>query len=195
MPELDIALAVEHTREPVAALGDGLIDVALLTTAEVPARLGEQALFADEVVFVLAASHPLAAHAALTQADLRAATLLTAPPPAGELRWFLSRVFGRARPTLAFQRVPLTEAIIDLSRAGMGVAILSEWIAAPHLVRGDLVVRRLTSGPLHRPWRIAWRPEIAPLIPRLCTALAPGPAALLTHAAPGSPARARRDRD
>jgi LysR family transcriptional regulator for metE and metH len=87
------------------------------------------------------------------------------------VRWFNSRVFGRARPRLRFQVLPLTEAILDLARAGMGLAILSEWIASPHLAKGDLVMRRLTSGPLERPWRIAWRREIGDAAHRLLSAI------------------------
>jgi LysR family transcriptional regulator for metE and metH len=171
LPDLDIALAVEHTRDPIAALAAGKIDIALLTTAAVPPPIAERALFSDEVVFAMAASHRLASRKQLTAADLRSATLLTSPVPLDEQRWFMTQVFGRARPKLRLERFPLTEAIIDVARAGMGVAILSEWIAAPHLGRGDLVARRLDSGPLHRPWRIAWRPDAAAAIPRLCGAL------------------------
>lgn len=170
LPELDLVLAVEHTHEPVAALVAGEIDIALLTTAAAPPPLAEKPLFADEVVFVLAPSHPLAGKRALTPADLKAATLITAPAPVAEQRWFLRRVFGRARPKLTLQRLPLTEAILDVTRAGMGVAILSEWIAAPHL-GAELVTRRLSTGPLHRPWRLAWRPAVAAAIPRLWAAL------------------------
>lgn len=200
VPDVELTLAVEHTHAPVAALGAGDIDIALLTTAAVPAALAERPLFADEIVFVLAASHPLAARKALSTADLKATTILASSAPVAEQRWFIARAFGRARPKLRIERVPLTEAILDLARAGMGVAVMSEWIASPHLARGDLVARRLASGPMHRPWRIAWRPEIAPVIPRLCGALAGGPAALLAHPAPVLTAaavatrRGRRDR-
>ena len=167
LPDLDVSLAVEHTRDPVAALAAGAIDIALLTTASVPRPLQSRPLFADEVVFVMAASHPLAARRTLTPADLCATTLVTSPTPVAERRWFLSSVFGRERPALRFELLPLTEAIIDVTRAGMGVAVLSEWIASPHLGRGDLVVRRLASGPLRRPWRLAWRPAMRAMAPRL----------------------------
>lgn len=170
LPDLDVVIAVEHTRAPVAALVAGEIDVALLTVARVPPPIAERELFADEVVFVVAPSHPYAAKKALTPADLRATTLISAESPEAEVRWFLSAVFGRARPKLTFQRLPLTEAILDVTRAGMGVAVMSEWIAAPHL-GSQLHAKRLTSGPLHRPWRLAWRPEVAAAIPRLCAAL------------------------
>jgi LysR family transcriptional regulator, regulator for metE and metH len=120
----------------------------------------------------VAASHPLAARKVLTRADLCAHPLLVGQVPAGEQHWFLTQVFGRQRPRLRFERVPLTEAILDLTRAGLGIAVLSEWVAGPHLGRGDLVVKRLSSGPLQRPWRLAWRREREDVALRLLSALA-----------------------
>lgn len=173
LPGLDVKLAVEHTGDPVAGLEAGHVDVALLTTGEVPRdRIRECPLFDDEIVFVVARSHPLASRKSITRADLRAHPILTSPTPHAESRWFMNRVFGRTRPALRFERFPLTEAILDVARAGMGIAILSEWIAAPHLGRGDLVAKRLATGPIRRPWRLAWRSEVGPAAARLRDALA-----------------------
>lgn len=159
MPELTIDLAIEHTAAPVAGLEVGAIDVALLTTSAISRGLVERPLFSDEIVFVVGEGHPLARRKVLTRADLRAHPLITSPTPPTESRWFVQRVFGRARPSLRVDRVPLTEAMMDLARAGLGIAVLSEWIAAPHLARGGLVRKRLEGRPLERPWRLAWRPE------------------------------------
>jgi LysR family transcriptional regulator for metE and metH len=174
VPELDLTLAIEHTLDPVAALEAGTIDVALLTTSKVPrGALEEAPLFSDEIVLVLAASHPLAARKTLGAADLRTTTLLSPTVAPAAARWFTAHVFGQRPPTgLRVQFLPLTEAILDLARAGMGVAVLSDWIATPHLGRGDLVAKRLTGRPLRRPWRIAWRREVADAAGRLRTALA-----------------------
>ena len=172
MPGVALSLSVEHTEDPVRGLERGQIDVALLTTARFrDPELEERALLTDEIVFVLAASHPLARKAALTASDLREATLLTSRVPAEEQAWFLQKVFGRARPRLRFERLPLTEAILDVARAGLGVAVLSEWIVGPYLGKGDLVVKRLARGKLARPWRIAFRKEVRESALRLRTAL------------------------
>jgi LysR family transcriptional regulator for metE and metH len=183
MPALKVSLSVEHTADPVAALTAGQIDVALLSVADVPRQIAEAELFTDEIVFAVAASHPLAAKPALTRPDLRSHTILTSlHAPRSEQRWFINQVFGRERPKLQLQRLPLTEAIVDFARAGMGIAILSEWLAAPHLARGGLVTKRLGSGALARNWRIAWRPQAAPVIPHLRAALVRGRAALAANA-------------
>jgi len=173
LPGLHVTLAVDHTADPVAALEAGDIDIALLTTGE-PSHPSVQvaSLFEDEIVFVVADTHRLAKRRTLTRDDLEEETLVTSPTPAAESRWFMKQAFGRKKRKLQFERFPLTEAIVDVTRAGLGVAILSEWIAAPHVERGGLVVKRLASGPLRRPWRIAWRREHSAAAERLTAALA-----------------------
>ncbi|WP_394844850.1 LysR family transcriptional regulator [Pendulispora brunnea] len=170
-PKVDVTLAIEHTHDPVAALVAGEVDMALLTMARVRGRLRELPLFSDEVVFVVAASHPLAAQRSITARDLCEHLLISSHTPEAETRWFMTRLFGRRRPKLDFLRLPLTEAIVDAARAGMGIAVLSEWIASGYLDRTDLVAKRLSSAPLRRPWRLAFRDEVAGAAQRLASAL------------------------
>jgi len=161
MPNLEVEIAVEHTRAATEALLHGAVDVALLTTGIIPKRSGllERPLFSDEVVFLVGTTHALAKEKSLTPGDLRNHALITANTPAAEQSWFLRQTFGRQRPKLRSLRFPVTEAIIDAARAGLGIAVLSEWIATPYLESSDLVLKRLKAGPLLRPWRIAYRPE------------------------------------
>lgn len=173
MPDLDVEVATQHGSNPVDALLKNKIDIALLTTAEVPKQRGlsEAPLFSDEVVFVVGAQHALARAAQVTHAALEAEPLITGNTPPAEARWFASAVFGRRRPKLHFLKFPLTEAIIDAARAGMGIAVLSEWVASQYLQQGDLRLLRLPSGPLRRPWRIAFRSESRLVAERLQDAL------------------------
>lgn len=172
LPSLDVTLSIEHTSDPVKGLLSGEVDVALLTTQTVSGGLSEQPLFSDEIVFLMAASHPLATRASLKARDLCDHPLIGSTlTPLPEKEWFLRRVFGRQRPKLRVLRFPTTEAVVDAARAGLGVAILSEWIAGIYLRGGDLVAKRLASEPLRRPWRIAFRPEVADAARRLASEL------------------------
>jgi LysR family transcriptional regulator, regulator for metE and metH len=171
VPRLKVTLAIDHTSDPVSALATGKVDVALLTTSPVRDGLRERPLFSDEIVFVVAASHPLASRATITPHDLRKYPLITGNTPAAEQSWFMRRVYGRMRPTLEFLRLPLTEAIVDATRAGLGIAVLSEWIAGAYVASGGLVVKRLASEPLRRPWRIAYRREATEAARQLTTAI------------------------
>ena len=187
LPGVQVKLAVEQTGSPAAALREGDADVALLTTARVSPPLRELPLFSDEIVFVMSSGHPLASRRAIQPRDLASYPLIaSSQTPPREVRWFLGQVFGQAVPALDLLRFPLTEAMIDAARAGMGVAVLSEWIAGPYLDHGDLRVLRLSGRPLRRPWRIAFRRAVDPVARRL--------AAALEHAAPratGGQARSR----
>lgn len=141
------------------------------------APLLEQPLFSDEIVFVMSKTHPLAARRTMERQDLTRYRLIgSTQTPQPEARWFLAQVFGRAKPKLDFLRLPLTEAIVDAARAGLGVAVLSEWIAGPYLQDESLTVRRLLGRALRRPWKIAFRRDVSGTAMRL--------AAALEHAAP-----------
>jgi LysR family transcriptional regulator for metE and metH len=168
---LEITLGFEHTGAPADALAAGDIDVALLTTGKVRGRgVIEAPLFDDEIVFLVGRDHPLAARPVVTPAELAASTLIVSTTtPQAERRWFAARVFGagagrhgrRRQPSIGTLAFPLTEAIVDAVRAGHGVAPMSEWIASSYCGDPGVVIKRLRGKRLGRPWRIAYRPEIA----------------------------------
>jgi LysR family transcriptional regulator for metE and metH len=173
LPLLDLSLAIEHTSDPLPALLAREVDIALLmSAAPVSGDLEEMPLFTDEIVFVMSSSHPLADRHALTADDLRIHPVIVSTTISNaERRWFFARVFGVDKPRLAFLSLPLTEAMIDAARAGMGIAILSEWIASSYLGGGDLVVKRFAQGTLARPWRLAYRTEARAVAQKLGAAL------------------------
>lgn len=57
------------------------------------------------------------------------------------------------------------------ARAGQGIAVLSQWIAAPYLEGKGLVRKRLAGKPIERPWRLAFRRESKEAALRLGAAL------------------------
>jgi LysR family transcriptional regulator for metE and metH len=192
LPGVDLSIALEFTKDPIGGLEAGEIDAALVSEAPTPRsrRLTEMPLFADEIVFVMAAAHPLAARSALAPADLRGERLLVSRAPTRGMGWFHRPLSVRGEPPLQYDVLPLTEAVIDFARAGMGIGVLSEWVAEPHLRRGDVVARRLVTGPIRRPWRLVWRREASEIAQRLWQVLAD--AAPRTLALPPVPARRGR---
>lgn len=172
MPDVELSIRMEHAHDPIRALRDHAIDAALVTSPASSCRLLEvEPLFSDEMLFVVGETHPLAKRKTLTPKDLTTHRVLSARPTGGEQTWFLDAVFGRARPRMRVSWVPLTEAIVDMTRAGMGIGILTEWVARPHLEAGGLIPLRVRGKSLQRPWSLAWRRELGGLGSHLAEAL------------------------
>ena len=191
LPGVELSIALEWTADPIAALLEGEIDVALVS--EAPAsrsrRLVDKPLFSDEIVFLMAASHRLATLASLARSDLHGVPLYTSRAPTRDMGWFLKPLGGaKGDPPLDYQVLPLTEAVVDFARAGLGVGVLSEWVAEPHLKRGDVIARRLASGPIRRPWRLVYRKEVEAPVMQLAQVLQKAPPRVLSL----PPTRARR---
>ena len=160
-PRVEVRIAAEETRRPVAALLEGRLDMALVSPPPRDPRLRLRALFEDEMVVVLPPAHPLASRAAVLPRDLEGENLYLYSSP--EESTVMRRVLLPAgvRPRRITQ-VMLTEAILELIRAGQGVSVLSSWSVAPFVSSGRLVVRPLTSRGLRRRWhsaRLAAAPE------------------------------------
>lgn len=157
-----VELPVEHSARAGKALLEGELDAAMLLSRP-PPGLSVRPLFADEMLFLVARSHPLAGVSGLRPGDV-ASTPLLVPNATASDGWFVRAVFGSRRPRLRVERLPVTEAIIELARAGLGMAVLSEWVAASYLreADSDLVALRLRKGPLRRRWRLVHPPELEP---------------------------------
>lgn len=173
-PGLTIDLPVEESQRAPRALAEGRLDAALLTSAPPRGSLSQH-LFEDEFVFLVSESHPLAARASLRPRDVAESTLLV-PNARGSDAWFIRQVFGARRRSapLRVERLPVTEAIVELARNGFGMAVLSEWVAHAYLKAPDagLKLLRMEKGPLMRPWRFAFHPELAATAPLLIEAIA-----------------------
>jgi LysR family transcriptional regulator for metE and metH len=59
------------------------------------------------------------------------------------------------------QPIQLTEAIIELVKAGLGVAFLARWAVAPHLKAGAIRTLSFTSRGYHRTWSAATLKDLA----------------------------------
>jgi LysR family transcriptional regulator for metE and metH len=52
-------------------------------------------------------------------------------------------------------RVELTETIIEMVKAGLGIGVMARWAVTPQIESGSLVGVPLTAKGLHRHWNAA----------------------------------------
>jgi LysR family transcriptional regulator for metE and metH len=155
-PRVEVQLVPEATRNPWGALEAAAVDVALVYSVPPrPAAVHVADVFRDEIVAIVSADHPLACEPHLTPESLRTEALLChyAEPGRGVLeREFLEPAGVRPRRTL---EMPATPAVVEMARAGYGVAVVPRWILDGQASMEELVVLPLGQGGLWRTWSAA----------------------------------------
>ena len=155
-PAVDVEVVVEATREPIPALLDGRIDVGIVTDPVKSSRVASEPLFEDELVAVLPADHPLRKAPYLTAEDFASQTLITYAAPKEELSIFKEVLHPAGVKPRRWIAMQLTEAMIEMVRAGQGIGVMARWAAAPQVRKGALLAKHITRQGLPRKWSAAW---------------------------------------
>jgi LysR family transcriptional regulator for metE and metH len=178
-PHVEIRIDVESTERPLAALLDGKLDVALVSGAVRDRRVVSKALFQDELVVVMHPGHRLAAADYVRPADFRQENLLIYVSRENSYLFQHVLVPSGVEPA-SIQRVQLTEAMIELVKAGLGIAVLARWALRPYLETGAVRAVPLTPRGLHRDWHavipraLAGAPHIEEFLRLLLANATPG---------------------
>ncbi len=165
-PRVTVHVAADATDRPVDALLAGHIDLAILIDPARDARVRLRPLFVDEMVAIVAKGHPLARRRWVSPAELAAEHLLVYSSVPEE-SFVFQRVLGPLglRPAkVSF--IMLTEAMIELARAGMGIGILPRWSAQRAIGSGAVVALSITRRGLRRRWAagtLAAQPDLPSL--------------------------------
>lgn len=153
-PEVDLQIVPEATSDPVAALLDGALDLAILHRPASDPELVLRELFTDEIVAAVAPDHRLAASSWLDPEDFGDETLIlhNGPEDSTVVREFLRPAGVEPRRALALQ---LSEAVVEAAKSGMGVTVMARWAVSPQVAAGGLVAVPLGRSGLHRTWYAA----------------------------------------
>jgi LysR family transcriptional regulator, regulator for metE and metH len=156
-PNVDLDVRAEHTAAPIAALRDGALDLALVYNRVTDKRVRVEPLFDDELVIVIAPDHRFSGSEYVsvealadehlfiyTRADNVSTVVRDILEPAGVV-------------PLRITRIQLTEAIIELVAAGLGVAVLAKWAVLPAVRSGAVQTVRLGKKGFSRTWFTAVR--------------------------------------
>jgi LysR family transcriptional regulator for metE and metH len=159
-PRVEVRIDVDATRQPVETLLAGKVDVALMSTPVRDRRLTATPIFDDELIVIAATTHPFAKKTHVKLADMHGETLLLYPPKEESL--VLNQVLlpNGAVPA-RIDEVQLTEAIIELVKAGLGISVIARWAVEPIVKSGALVARPLTARGLHRRWSAVMPKDLA----------------------------------
>jgi LysR family transcriptional regulator for metE and metH len=195
VPSVEVQIVADATGDPIAALHDGRIDLAVMMNRHVGTHLRAYPLFTDELVLVTAKDHPFATRRFVELSDLASEHLLTYSPLASRSSFMGQLLAESGIKPRRESTIQLTEAIVELVESGLGVAVLARWAIAPRLATGSLAAIRVTAAGIRRQWyAVTLRRSAAGSHAREFAALlAQGPAVLepAVHRAPGASRRRR----
>ncbi|MFI6599304.1 LysR family transcriptional regulator [Nonomuraea sp. NPDC050536] len=163
-PEAEVRIESVPGDEPISALVEDLVDVALVTKLDRQMdRVQLTRLFEDEMVAVVADRHPWAHRRHVTARDFDDAHLILydiydqnripatpLPIPHG------------ARPARVTTMPVITDLLIEMVAGGEGVTILPSWVAAPYVTSHHISLVQVGARPQTRVWYCATRPGTQP---------------------------------
>jgi LysR family transcriptional regulator for metE and metH len=150
-PGIDVQIDAAATHTPVDALLAGRLDVAITSSAPRDPRLRSRVLFEDDLLLVLPPGHRLARAEYIRPQQLAGETVIVYPPRSESFLLNLYMTPAGAQPGDVLE-VPLTEAILEMVRAGLGITFLARWAVAPRVAKREVVARPITRQGCRRQW-------------------------------------------
>jgi LysR family transcriptional regulator for metE and metH len=154
-PEVDLQIVTEATRYPVQALLEGRIDYAIVSDCVDDDRVMVMDLFDDEMVLLVPPGHRLAGREWIEAEEFAEEHLLLYAMLESESTLYQRVLIPAGVEPKRLSTVQLTEAIVEMVKAAMGVAVLARWAVEEHLAAGTLVAVRVTRDGLPRQWGAA----------------------------------------
>lgn len=152
-PKVDIKVELEAgTQDADQHLLENKIDVAITEGDENP-KFTYTALFQDEFVAIVAPDHSWAGRPWVELDEFAGQNYIMYNIPDEESSNFMM-LFKHRRPVKVY-KITLTEAILEMVKAGLGVAVLPNWVVRPYLQSGQLSSVRLTEKRVLRTWYAA----------------------------------------
>jgi DNA-binding transcriptional LysR family regulator len=165
-PGVEIALLEDNSDELIRCLRDGTADVALIGACGAPpSDLESLVIISEPLVAAVAPTHRLADANRVTLAEIAPHTVVCLPQGTG-----VRAVFDRAcaqnkvEPEMTLE-ASAPDAIADLAARGLGIAILSESMAAKYSDR--LTAMKIDDADTPAVLALVWKPALSPALARL----------------------------
>ena len=151
-PNLEINLVSEAAYRLEEFFKEGKLDVALTHYQPDSKYLQSYEMFEDELMLVVHEDHPLANKKHVDIEDLKDIHYLSYQTDLAKSITY-QQIFkaNNIAPT-KISKVHLTEAIIEMIKADLGVSILSNWAIQPHLEKGGIRALSITKKKFKRSW-------------------------------------------
>lgn len=149
-PKLDIKIVMEATHKPLQKLIADELDVAVTSDPITDKKLGYFELFQDELFAVVSAAHPWAKKKFVTAEDFEKEKLIIHSYPLETVSVYRFFLKPAEKMPESITAIPLTEATLEVVKAGMGVTCMPHWALKSFVVSNDLKLVKIGKKGLFR---------------------------------------------
>ncbi|MBI3875562.1 MAG: LysR family transcriptional regulator substrate-binding protein, partial [Verrucomicrobia bacterium] len=157
-PQCHITIEPDDAAEAVALLRGGKVDLAFVLEPPAEDRFEFHPIFADELEFMVEATHPWAVSGHVVRAEIPRQNYIIYSKASCTFR--LVQAYFREEDMVLNTVIELgnMEAIKELVKIGLGLGILAPWVAQKELAEKSLVALPLGRRKLRRTWGVLqWR--------------------------------------
>ena len=152
--QVELRLEDRATRHVFDYLCQGKIDLAIVSYCKEDKNIHYDLLFEDELVALVSSQHPLAKRKQLKLHEIANQDLIVHDVE-DKISTVLKTIRENEIPLNHIMRVPLTEAIIEMVDANMGISILASWVIQPFLKQKNIRAIPVDVPAFRRKWFIA----------------------------------------
>lgn len=156
VPNTDIDIVTEAMSNPIEFLLKGQIDLAVTNNLKATNGIKFEKLFDDEQVVLVPSKHRLAIKKVIQATDFANEPFIIYKEDIGRDYFAQNMLIPRGIEVGKVIKMQLTEARVELVKAGMGLAVLSRWLVRP-FVRDSNAIKLLPIGKrgFYRTWYVA----------------------------------------
>lgn len=158
-PAFDISIATDDSRGLMEMIDKGDIDVAIALETSFSERMKREFLFEDCIQMALSPLHPLASKEDVTAEDIARASFIFYSQSSETFRLLEQGSSQNGYRLNTSLQVGSMAAIKEMSKIGIGIGLLSPWVAEQEIANGALVFRPLPWDNLNRRWSIHQDPR------------------------------------
>ncbi|WP_420315810.1 LysR family transcriptional regulator [Ekhidna sp.] len=151
-PNVEIEIFHSNDSDVESRVLDGEIDLAIIYEHSDRQNIDYHELFRDEVFALVPVGHPWAKKSYVQAEDFEDQTVIIHSYPLESVSLFTQVLIPEGISPKKVMQVQVTEAVVELVKAGMGVNVMAKWIVEPYLKDNKLALIPVTKRGIHRTW-------------------------------------------
>lgn len=173
-PKVEFRIVAEATRKPLEFLQEGKLEIAIVNHLNENPNFLFHPLFEDEVVAVFPRDHAWTNLKFISAKDFINENYIMYSANVEESQTF-KHIFENAEYLPSrITKIDLTEAIIEMVKAKLGITVMAKWAVLPYLNKSELMILPINEVGFKRTWYAATLnvPDIPEYIKEFISSLA-----------------------